>query len=42
MLQAHKEEYSTQMVVLTESKPVEEVNEKVSVEAIIQFRRNKI
>jgi hypothetical protein len=42
MLQALKTEYSTLMSVLTESKPVEEVKEKVSIEDIIKLIQERI
>ena len=42
MLQALKAEYSELMAVLTESKPVEEVKEKVSLEDIIKILQERI
>ena len=42
MLMSIKSEYSTLMAVLTESKPVEEVKEKVSVEDIIKILQEKV
>ena len=42
ILQALKEEYSTLMAVLTESKPVEEVKEKVSLSDIINVFQERV